>query len=499
MELATTYYHLGVLYMKQHQEEAAVIAHKKAVEIRELKAPMSLDLASSYAWLGVVCDERNRLEDALVFYEKAKCIEEFMAPDSLFLATTYSKIGFVYFKQDRMDDALRFYNKALVIREEKAPDSLVLATTYNNLAVVFENKSELVLARRSYERVLEIGKSKAFDALEMAKIYAKLGAVCEKQKKLGDALHHYEEALSIRNGLAPESLDVAVTCICLGDVYHKQYQIDHDTDLPVHERQQKLDKANHYYNMARAIQEQHAPDMLDLASTLTKLGSVLLLKAELTTATAHFDQAIVIYHSNGVSSGIELAKAHHGEGLVLAAMGLTQLALEQFHLARGMLEELDQLSMELAQTYHGMADVFYNTEADDDAIRYYRLALDIYRKHDTKTRRISDIQVKLETLKKAAPVVLDAVGTARAKLQIAMSSTDAEPAELPLEYVDLITTDKKLGEGFFGTVFEGCDHELQTKFAVKVIHDHLLEQENMRDIEYAKKTFQHEIEVSMLT
>jgi ankyrin repeat protein len=69
------------------------------------------------------------------------------------------------------------------------------------------------------------------------------------------------------------------------------------------------------------------------------------------------------------------------------------------------------------------------------------------------------------------------------------------PVAVSQEYVDEILTNVQLGQGFFGVVWKGVDTVLNTTFAVKAIHQELVQHGHSGDVQAARATFQRELDV----
>jgi hypothetical protein len=76
-----------------------------------------------------------------------------------------------------------------------------------------------------------------------------------------------------------------------------------------------------------------------------------------------------------------------------------------------------------------------------------------------------------------------------------------EPVAVSQEYVDEILTEPRvvLCEGFFGVVWKGVDTVLNTTFAVKAIHQELVQHGYPADVQAARATFQRELNVRNTT
>jgi hypothetical protein len=85
----------------------------------------------------------------------------------------------------------------------------------------------------------------------------------------------------------------------------------------------------------------------------------------------------------------------------------------------------------------------------------------------------------------------------RTEIQKAMAFERGEPVAVSQEYIEEILTEPRvvLGEGFFGVVLKGVDTVLNTTFAVKAIHQELVQHGHTADVQAARATFQQELDV----
>lgn len=91
----------------------------------------------------------------------------------------------------------------------------------------------------------------------------------------------------------------------------------------------------------------------------------------------------------------------------------------------------------------------------------------------------------------------------RNNLHAVINGTDNKQADLSSEYIKFILMNSsidaggstKLGEGFFGVVYEGRDPLFRTMFAVKTIRSYVIDCGNERQLQNAIETFKKEQEV----
>jgi hypothetical protein len=84
----------------------------------------------------------------------------------------------------------------------------------------------------------------------------------------------------------------------------------------------------------------------------------------------------------------------------------------------------------------------------------------------------------------------------RSRLKDVVYDISCVPAAVSRDYIESLRSDKVLGKGFFGTVYEGKDSVLGRHFAVKVINTEILAGGTTEDIGKAIQTFKQEQEVS---
>jgi tetratricopeptide (TPR) repeat protein len=76
-------------------------------------------------------------------YQRALTIREVEAPNSLDVAGSYNNFGLVLKDKGYLDGALEQYQRALAIKDVKAPNSLDVAASSNNIGMFLRNKGDL--------------------------------------------------------------------------------------------------------------------------------------------------------------------------------------------------------------------------------------------------------------------------------------------------------------------------------------------------------------------
>jgi hypothetical protein len=87
----------------------------------------------------------------------------------------------------------------------------------------------------------------------------------------------------------------------------------------------------------------------------------------------------------------------------------------------------------------------------------------------------------------------------REEIRKAIALKRDEPVAVSQEYIEEILTNVQLGQGFFGVVWKGVDTVLNTAFAVKAIHQELVQHGYPADVQAARATLQRELDVRNAT
>lgn len=151
---ASSYYQLGLRYLRNDEPEAAVGALRQAVQLRPEYAPAYTFLGLAYASLG----DSARAEAA---YHRALALN----PTD---AQTYNHLGLVYHQQQRYGQAIKAYQKAIA----HAPD---YAIAYANLGVSYEAIGKTQQALSAYRQALQRDASLEFVREKIAALSKKGG------------------------------------------------------------------------------------------------------------------------------------------------------------------------------------------------------------------------------------------------------------------------------------------------------------------------------------
>lgn len=138
---ATSYYHLGLRYLRNGEAEAAVAALQQAVSLRP-------DAAAAYSFLGLAYAALGASARAETAYRQAIALD----PTD---AQAYNALGLIYQHQQRYPKAIAMYQQAIA----QAPD---YALAYANLAASYEALGKVQPALTAYRQAWERDSSLAF-------------------------------------------------------------------------------------------------------------------------------------------------------------------------------------------------------------------------------------------------------------------------------------------------------------------------------------------------
>ncbi|HLJ53674.1 MAG TPA: CHAT domain-containing protein [Chthonomonadaceae bacterium] len=276
--------------------------------------------------LGNASSTRGRLDEAEAYQKRALAIRELLAPDSLDLATSLNNLGSVYFGRGRLDEAESYLKRAVAISEMLAPDSLDLASSLNNLGIVARIRGRLDEAETYYKRALAIKERLAPDSLDLASSLNNLGIVARIRGRVDEAEAYFKRALAIKERLAPDSLDLAGSLNNLGNVAYGRG---------------RPDDAEAYYKRALAIQEKLAPESLAVATSLNNLATVASDRGRLAEAEAQLQAAWQVVRRQAAFIAGDAARQEFGTATAWYAANLVaaQVALGKPDAALTTLEE----------------------------------------------------------------------------------------------------------------------------------------------------------------
>ena len=80
---------------------------------------------------------KQKYQESLELHLKALNMREIYAPNSLNESISYHGIGNAYYGLEEYNKAINYFEKAIKIEEKQAPNSLTLANYYNDIAITY--------------------------------------------------------------------------------------------------------------------------------------------------------------------------------------------------------------------------------------------------------------------------------------------------------------------------------------------------------------------------
>ena len=244
IQVAKTYYAIGLVYKSLGNNEKRLEYYKKGLEIRiKVQGEEHEDVATQYNNVAVVYNFLGEREKAIENHNKAIAIRlKILGEEHKDLASSYSNMGYVYRDNNEYRQALDYFWKALNIYKKCSSKKKQLEIYYQVISMekeVFGEEHEAVafayteigglhFSLKEYDRSLENAekgleiRKKIFgdEHINTAASYYSVGAVCYKLKKYQESLEYHTIALELRKKLYKDNnYDISLSLLYIGLVY----------------------------------------------------------------------------------------------------------------------------------------------------------------------------------------------------------------------------------------------------------------------------------------
>ena len=336
---------LGVVARLLSEFAEAEDYFRRGLAIRERLAPGSAAVSASLNNLGLLARDRGDLAIAHDYQRRALAISERLAPGSREVATILNNLGLNARDRGDLVASLDYHRRSLAISERLVPDSLAVAASLTNMGNVASASNDWAAAHEFLSRSLAINERLAPNSQTLATVLSSLGHVAAARRDLPAALGYQQRAFAIREAIAPHSLKVSASLSSLGDLAR---------------RRGDLAGARDYFSRALSIRDSLAPHSLDVASSLNSLGGVALQESRFSDALPLFTRAVDIVEARRWQAGSADARAlllagHTGPfaGLLRTYLALNDLpaafAIAERTRARSLLDTLAEARAEPRQ------------------------------------------------------------------------------------------------------------------------------------------------------
>jgi tetratricopeptide (TPR) repeat protein len=230
IDIAKTYYDIGLIYGSLKNHKKRLEYYIKALEIRKKnQGEEHLDTASLYNYVGVAYAYLGNNNQALEHYNKGLSIRlKNLGEQHLDTAISFSNVGYALRNLNDFKKALEHFNKSLSIRKNVSgknykkqlellneilalqikiygEERIETALSYNNIGAIYLSLKEYDKALKNAMIALEIRrKILGEEHAGTAQSYFNVGVTFYKLKDYEKALEHYNKAFELRQKIYPE-------------------------------------------------------------------------------------------------------------------------------------------------------------------------------------------------------------------------------------------------------------------------------------------------------
>lgn len=205
--IAQTYYHLGVLMRRSSKYEEALNYYAKGIEFsHEGVRPPTRTLANLYSSLGLVYGKINQDERALVALNRGLEIRKAIG-DSLGIGTSNLSIGNFYAERKNYSLAEDYLQKSIFMYS-KLNYQQGLFRVKNSLANILYEQGRYTEALRIYEEVLKLVDGRG-DLVLQASLKNNIGSVLNEMKQFREAMDILQDGLNTMDD--EDDLDLALS------------------------------------------------------------------------------------------------------------------------------------------------------------------------------------------------------------------------------------------------------------------------------------------------
>ncbi|HEY4389160.1 MAG TPA: FxSxx-COOH system tetratricopeptide repeat protein [Ktedonobacteraceae bacterium] len=320
---------------------------RRALGMREqLLGPAHLDVATSLYHLGIIYWRQGNYSDVEPLYQRALRIrEQQLGPQHHGVAEPLNDLALLYTSQGKYVQAEPLYLRALSILERQLGlEHSRVADVLSNLALLYTYQGKYTQAESLYQQALRIYEQHLGPAHpRVATLLHNLALLYTYQGKYTQAESLYQRALRIyEQHLGPEHSEVGVALLNLANLYCEQGQYRHAEPLS----QRAL----------RIYEQQPGPEHPGMALALHYLALVTAKQGQYEEAERLDRQALCILEERLGAEHPFVTYPLHGLALLFATLGREQLVEALFQRALYLREQhLGPEHIETAKVLHDLA------------------------------------------------------------------------------------------------------------------------------------------------
>ena len=358
--LSTIYNDLGLCYNITRDFDKAIEYFSKVAKIQKEKFGENyLALALTYDNLGLCYKDTQDFDRAIEYFLKSAQIQkEKFGENHQVLAASYDSLVSCYESIGNYDKTLEYCCRASEIRQETSKENHSDFATFRN-SLRFRNmpfyEKDIEDGLRSLEKQLKIQKEKLGEKHpEIASSYGNLGDYCLLHGENDKAIEYFLKAVEIKENLEKEDLILANYYDSLGWCYLSLRQ--HDKAIEYHFKELEIKKEK--------LGEKH----LEVADSYDKLGSCYRFFGDYNQEKA-FETSTNLFEEDQVGYDIFYKKFTDCYNKAVECF-LHELEIQK--------EMLEKNNPNIADSYNSLGNCYKTLKNYDDAIEYFKKALNIY-------------------------------------------------------------------------------------------------------------------------
>nr|MDZ8036980.1 tetratricopeptide repeat protein [Nostoc sp. CreGUA01] len=335
-ELASIYYHFGMLKDDKGEMDEAIALFNQSLEIDKRIGNVQ-GKAATLNQLGIICANKGEMDEAIALFNQSLEIDKRIG-NVQGKAATLHNLASIYANKGEVDQAIALYNQSLEITE-RIGNVQGKAATLRQLGIIYFNKGEVDEAIALFNQSLEIDErigdvqGKAATLHNLASIYANKGDVDQAIALFSQVLEIDERTGNVQGK--------AATLHQLAGIYANKGEMDEAIAL---------------YNQSLEINERIG-DVQGKATKLHQLAGIYANKGEIDEAIALFNQCLEVFERIGDASWKALTL--HNIATIYANKGEVDKAIALFNQSLEITERIGDVQIKAA-TLHELEILYAN-------------------------------------------------------------------------------------------------------------------------------------------
>ncbi|MFN6517880.1 MAG: tetratricopeptide repeat protein [Nostoc sp. CreGUA01] len=295
------------------------------------------ELASIYYHFGMLKDDKGEMDEAIALFNQSLEIDKRIG-NVQGKAATLNQLGIICANKGEMDEAIALYNQSLEI-DKRIGNVQGKAATLHNLASIYANKGEVDQAIALYNQSLEITE-RIGNVQGKAATLRQLGIIYFNKGEVDEAIALFNQSLEIDERIG-DVQGKAATLHNLASIYANKGDVDQAIAL---------------FSQVLEIDERTG-NVQGKAATLHQLAGIYANKGEIDEAIALFNQCLEVFERIGDASWKALTL--HNIATIYANKGEVDKAIALFNQSLEITERIGDVQIKAA-TLHELEILYAN-------------------------------------------------------------------------------------------------------------------------------------------